>query len=123
MKKLGIYVNKNKDRDLKTTQAIVDCAEKIGFTCQLILDTKSVDVLLVQKQEVDFLEDKDAVVVLGGDGTILRIAAAAAKAQIPLLSINLGHLGFLTELELGEIEDGLKQFFKGDFTIETRMML
>ncbi len=123
LKNLGIYVNKNKDRDLKITKSIVASAEKIGFACQIILDTKSIDDPVVQKQEADFLKDKDAVIVLGGDGTILRIAAAASKAQVPLLSVNLGHLGFLTELELDEIEDGLKLLKEGDFTVETRMML
>ena len=123
MKNIGIYVNKNKDRDFSITEKIVACAKNVGFTCQVILDTKSVDDPIVQKQEADFLKDKDAVIVLGGDGTILRIAAVASKANVPLLSVNLGHLGFLTELELNEIEVGLKKLAEGDYTVEERMML
>ena len=123
MKNIGIYVNKNKDRDFSITEKIVACAENVGFICQVILDTKSVDDPIVQKQEADFLKDKDAVIVLGGDGTILRIAAVASKANVPLLSVNLGHLGFLTELELSEIETGLKKLAAGDYTVEERMML
>lgn len=123
MKNIGIYVNKNKDRDFSITEKIVNCAKNVGFNCQVILDTKSVDDPTVQKQETDFLMDKDAVIVLGGDGTILRIAAVASKANVPLLSVNLGHLGFLTELELDEIESGLKKLSEGDYTIDERMML
>ncbi len=123
MKNLGIYVNKNKDMDFNITNSVVNVAEKIGFNCQIILDSKSVDNPLVQKQEADFLKDKDAVIVLGGDGTILRIAVAAAKAHVPILSINLGHLGFLTELELNEIEFGLNKLAIGEFSVEKRMML
>ncbi len=123
MKNIGIYVNKNKDRDFSITEKIVTCAQNAGLSCQVILDTKSVDDPIVQKQESDFLKDKDAIIVLGGDGTILRIAAAASKANVPLLSVNLGHLGFLTELELSEIEIGLKKLAEGDYFVEERMML
>lgn len=123
MKNIGIYVNKNKDRDFSITEKIVACAKNVGFTCKVILDTKSIDDPVVQKQEADFLNDKDAVIVLGGDGTILRIAAVASKANVPILSVNLGHLGFLTELELNEIETGLKKLASGEYSIEERMML
>ncbi len=123
MKNIGIYVNKNKDRDFSITEKIVACAENVGFNCQVILDTKSIDDPVVQKQEADFLKDKDAVIVLGGDGTILRIAAVASKQNVPILSVNLGHLGFLTELELNEIETGLKKLASGEYSVEERMML
>ena len=123
MKNIGIYVNKNKDRDFSITEKIVACAENVGFNCQVILDTKSIDDPVVQKQEADFLNDKDAVIVLGGDGTILRIAAVASKQNVPILSVNLGHLGFLTELELNEIETGLKKLASGEYSVEERMML
>ena len=72
---------------------------------------------------IEFLSDKDCVIVLGGDGTILRIASIAARMSVPILSVNLGHLGFLTELELEEIEEGIKLLKANNFTIEKRMML
>ena len=51
------------------------------------------------------IRQSDAMVVLGGDGTILRIAALAARMHTPILGVNLGHVGFMTELEPGEIAD------------------
>ena len=119
MNKLGIYVNRNKDIDFSVTNKIVDYAEKQGFICQILLDTKKDDA----EKNTELLKEQDFVIVLGGDGTVLRIASIAAKANIPVLSVNLGHLGFLTELEINEIEDGIKKIKENNFSIEERMML
>lgn len=64
----------------------------------------------------------DAVVVLGGDGTILRIAGLAAQHGTPILGVNLGHVGFMTELEPGEI-DMVCCLCTGQYQIDHRMML
>jgi NAD+ kinase len=65
----------------------------------------------------------DLVLTLGGDGTFLAGARLAAPNGIPILGVNLGRLGFLTELERGHLEDGLRRFLAGDFRIEERTML
>ncbi len=65
----------------------------------------------------------DLVLTLGGDGTFLAGARLAAPQAIPILGVNLGRLGFLTELEADELEDGLKRFLHGDYRVEERMML
>lgn len=119
MKKLGIYVNRNKDVDFSVTNKIIDYAEKQGFSCQILLDTKKD----CAEKNAELLKEQDFVIVLGGDGTVLRIASIAAKANIPILSVNLGHLGFLTELEINEIEDGINKIKNNNFFIEERMML
>ncbi len=119
MKKLGIYVNKNKDRTLEFTEKLLSVADKFGFQCDIFADSKQSD----GNAEKEFVKKCDAVIVLGGDGTILRIAAAAASCSVPLLSVNLGHLGFLTELEYDEPEYGIEKLAKGEFEVEERMML
>lgn len=65
----------------------------------------------------------DALVVLGGDGTLLRAAPAAAVADIPLLGVNLGRVGFLAEVEPEQAETALLQLRAGQYRIERRMML
>jgi NAD+ kinase len=65
----------------------------------------------------------DLVVTLGGDGTFLAGARLAAPRGIPLLGVNLGRLGFLTELEAEQVEDGLARFIQGDYRIEERTIL
>ena len=64
----------------------------------------------------------DAAVVLGGDGTMLRIAQAAAQNNVPLLGVNVGHVGFMTELEPGELGE-MEKLFDGYSSIDSRMML
>ena len=65
----------------------------------------------------------DMIIVLGGDGTLLHIAESAAKHGIPILGINLGNLGFLTELAEDETFAALSHIFGRTVTIENRLML
>jgi NAD+ kinase len=68
-------------------------------------------------------EGAGLVVTLGGDGTFLHGARLAAPAGIPVLGVNLGRLGFLTEIEEPDLEDGFEKFFHGAYRIEERTML
>lgn len=61
-------------------------------------------------------------VVLGGDGTILYFARQKRWHNVPLLGVNLGHLGFLSEVEIGEIWNVLPHVLQGDYDIDRRMM-
>lgn len=65
----------------------------------------------------------DMIIVLGGDGTLLHIAEKAARHAIPVLGINLGNLGFLTELTENETFKALERILAGELTIENRLML
>lgn len=69
------------------------------------------------------LEEPDCVLVLGGDGTLLRAARNMVDKDIPLLGINLGTLGYLAEVEIAAIEDALDKLLADQFTREERMML
>jgi len=65
----------------------------------------------------------DIIIVLGGDGTLLHIAETAARHSIPVLGINMGNLGFLTELTENETFQALEKILTSDVTIENRLML
>lgn len=69
------------------------------------------------------LPSVDLVMVLGGDGTFLAVAGMYGPAGIPLLGVNLGHLGFLTEVEVGDLEQDLDKLVQGDYHVEKRGML
>ena len=80
----------------------------------------------LQKRDVrasDQLPGSDIVLVLGGDGSILSAARMCAEAGIPLLGVNFGRVGFLTELEPGEVEEKLPLYLNGDYWIDERAML
>lgn len=65
----------------------------------------------------------DVVVVFGGDGTFLRAAYLSRDHGLPLLGVNLGRLGFLSEVEVADVPQALERVVAGDFTVEERMTL
>jgi len=65
----------------------------------------------------------DLVIVLGGDGTLLAAARHARSLEVPILAVNLGSLGFLTAVTIGELYDSLEQILKGQHQIDCRKML
>jgi NAD+ kinase len=71
----------------------------------------------------DITGDIDLAVSLGGDGTMLRTVAATVARGVPVLGVNLGDLGYLTEVDPGALETALDRFISGDYRIEERMTL
>jgi len=103
----GVITNETKDPTLEYTALVCDFLEMRDVTCY----TKNPPV------------DADFWVILGGDGTMLRYSHLAALYDIPLLGINLGTLGFLTDVEKQDGTEALAKVLSGDFILEKRMML
>lgn len=74
-------------------------------------------------RQLDETRSLDALLTFGGDGTLLRGARLLAGAQVPILGINLGRLGFLTTCGADEMEHGLRQLAAGEHVAEARMAL
>jgi len=71
----------------------------------------------------DIPESADLVVVLGGDGTLISVARLVGNREVPILGVNLGSLGFLTEITLDELYPALESCLSGDYRVSERMML
>lgn len=71
----------------------------------------------------DCAKDAELLITLGGDGTIVRAARIAAPLGVPILSVNMGRLGFLAELQPWEVHDKLPTVLDGDYWLEARLML
>ena len=105
-------------------QTAFDLAEQIGA----YLEQQGKEVRLGKMDEEQLKAEissgnQDLLMALGGDGTMLRAGHIAAPAGIPILGINLGRYGFLTEVQKDEWQEAIQKVFSGTFWIESRMML
>jgi NAD+ kinase len=87
------------------------------------LEGRGVEAVEMHRDAAAEMKGADLLLTLGGDGTFLAGARLAAPKGIPVLGVNLGRLGFLTELEHDELEHGVRRFLEGDYRIEERAML
>ena len=78
---------------------------------------------LAPTEKDDFCQMAQVVLVIGGDGTMLRAAPTVYGREIAILGINQGYLGFLTEIEVEQLAESLEQLLQGAYTVERRMML
>lgn len=121
MKNFHIITNETKDKDLVITQKLQEIIAAKGGNSQVVLfDVKNNGRSLMEEA---FLAEADCALVLGGDGTLLRVARETAKKGIPVLGINLGTLGFLAEVEINRMDEAITKLMAGEYTTEERMML
>ncbi len=108
--KVVVIPNKQKDKELIYTSKLTKLLDTYGCTYTVCHDGISPSA------------EADLYIVLGGDGSIMRASHSAARYGIPILSINLGRIGYMAELEKDELHL-IESFFSGDYHIEERMML
>ncbi|MDD5085325.1 MAG: NAD(+)/NADH kinase [Candidatus Omnitrophica bacterium] len=113
MQKIGIVVNKNKPHALELVSSLRSLLESKG---------KEVEDSLTKPLE-ELIRGKDLLVCLGGDGTILRVAGIFTSFSVPVLGINVGSLGFLTEVKAKEALDELSSVLGGKYQVEKRLMM
>lgn len=115
-----IVVNKQKDVGLEVTDHIMDFMKKKGITCS-IADNSEGDP--GDRYVSNIPEDARCIIVLGGDGTMLQAARSVVNRDIPLIGVNLGTLGYLTEIEKSGIDEALTKIINDEYITEERMML
>lgn len=121
MKNFFVITNALTDVGLTHTHQIADYITEKGGSCRYIV---SVDKNGAYPVTADMVEkDVDAVLVIGGDGTLIRAARDLVERHIPLIGVNLGHLGYLCELEENSVFAAIDEMLDGHYTIEKRMML
>ena len=98
------------------TSEATRCACRLG-------DAEAVGLLDLAVPDEKLAQDVVLAVSLGGDGTMLRTVDLVDDADVPVLGVNVGQLGYLTEVEPDAMTSALERFFAGDYGIEDRMML
>ncbi len=125
MKRKSVWIlTKPKFPEIKTTlQGVVTWLRSRNI--DVLLDTNSATFLGEQDgvQKTQSAGHADVLLVLGGDGTILSAARLAGERNIPILGVNMGGLGFLTEVRPENLYSSLDRVFANDFVLDERLML
>lgn len=127
MKHFLIYTNTHKDKNLTNTRHIKEYLETKGQKVTVWADESRWQEKQKNAGRDDIPEgipgDVDCMIVLGGDGTVLQAARETKRLQIPIIGVNLGTLGYMTEIEPEGLEESLDRLITGDYQQENRMML
>ena len=115
-----LFSNVNKDPDQEVTGRLAKIIEAKGSTSYIVMEG---DEASEEPLPAEILFRVDIVIVLGGDGTLLRASHAIGESKIPMIGVNLGTTGFLTEVETGAMEEMVDSLLAGKYTIERRMRL
>jgi len=123
VKNIGIYCKQKPSFDQDVLLTLTGWLRKRELSVFMDKDTAGIigESSSYNKQDIPPLVD--IIIVLGGDGTLLSVARIAHPYNVPLLAVNLGRLGFLTEIPLEELYVTLEKVLDGQTSIEKRMLL
>lgn len=127
MKKVVMTPNPYRDKNFKYVNTAERILKESGIDCKICL-AFDVDKSFELPEDIVFhdldkeLSDAELLICFGGDGTLLHASKAATKRNLPVLGVNVGTMGFMSELEGSELEL-LRKLKNDDFTVEERMML
>ncbi len=118
MNRFLIVTNDGKDVDRSVTNRVKELLEDAGKEC--LLCQKDENKKIIKKLIPDEI---DCAFVIGGDGSFIEVARALHGKNVPILGINMGTLGYLTEVEVSHIDDAISKIVSKEYELENRMML
>lgn len=122
MRHFLIIANTYKDEGGKLTAALAAyIREKGGFCDSFFSNGESLTSAAPRMEEI--APETECVIVLGGDGTLIRAASSLVDSKLPLIGVNLGTLGYLCELEESNVFPAIDQLMADEYMVEQRMML
>lgn len=117
LKRLGVLAHPARPQSAPVAEHIATTLRARGLEVWCYCDWQEDDVL-------SHIAQTDMVIAIGGDGSMLRAGRVCSQYNVPVLGVNMGHLGFLTEVQdLSEWTDTLSALLSGDYWIEQRMMI
>ena len=125
IKRVGFFVNTTKANAAAVVEGVCTWLEARGIL-PLLPDEQATALQRTPQTRIsktDVVAQADVILVLGGDGTLLSAAHMPKIEHVPILAINIGTLGFLTDASLDELYPTLESLLTGDYRIEHRMML
>ncbi len=124
MAAVALVVHHDRPEAAAVAHATADWLIGLGHTVTLPAeDARRVGRESLGVPETELCTDLDVAVSLGGDGTMLRTVALVAEADVPVIGVNFGQLGYLTDVEPEGLRSALEHFLAGDNDVEERMLL
>lgn len=121
---VGLIVNYKKEKTRETACRIINWLNSKKLkVCIEGNKGKEIGMEELNCPTEKFLKNVDLIISLGGDGTLLRAARLAAAKDIPVFGVNLGGLGFLTQVGIDSLEKSLEKLYQGRYFLDERMML
>jgi len=122
MKNIGIFAKKSHPEVREIIHQVMNylMEKKLNVIIEKDFACDLPNVILAEKNDIP--GKSDFIIVFGGDGTLLSVSRIDLVTDVPILAVNLGGLGFLTEIRLEEIKDVIEKVLKADFDVEKRMM-
>ena len=124
MAEIGLIVHRERAEALTAASELTQWITQMGHNVYMTADEASaVGCSGTAVDPQDFSEALDLVVTLGGDGSILRAVELTGECGVPILGVNFGRMGYLTEVGPHQARDAVKRVLDGDHEIEQRMLL
>jgi len=125
LKNIGLVINPKRPLAAVVLPELIDWLRRheLQFTCYFTSQPENAMATICPTATSEELHHTDMVMALGGDGTLLTAARLIGGRHIPILGINVGSLGFLTEFSVDELYPTLSKVIKGDFYIQERLVL
>lgn len=118
---VGFVAKYGEEKARKLMEWAIPWLEQRGMAALVEPEFDAVGGQVATKEEM--AKQADLIVVLGGDGTLLSIAHHVERPELPIVGVNLGGLGFITEIAADELEEVLTDTIAGNYTVEKRMTL
>ncbi|MBQ5667868.1 MAG: NAD(+)/NADH kinase [Peptococcaceae bacterium] len=122
IKTIGLIINSYKEQIVKIGRQVITLLREQNVNV-LAMGEEAEALALNAVSAETFCNEAQMVLVIGGDGTMLRAARTVYSKEIPILGINQGYLGFLTEVEVEHLDKAIAQLLSGNYQVERRMML
>ena len=124
MKRFFVITNERRDPGAERASSICGYIISHGGSCGYVSIERDSDPDSSSIQKIrDISGDTEAAIILGGDGTFIQCAGLLAPKKIPMIGVNLGHLGYLAEVDKENITPAIDRLMKDDLTITDRMIL
>ncbi len=124
-KNIGIFVKEKSNQDIDKNVLDSMISSMANEEINLYIDESSnyQNELVASKDHKSFTDTVDLIIVFGGDGTLLNSARQYLEYEIPILGVNMGNVGFLTDIKTDNFEESLKEILNGSYKIEERNLV